>query len=151
MSDSHLFNLLSTDQYPPPLIKRKVLPSNMDQSVLLPCIISQKPLSAKTSVLVVAMATSMMMISGILARRVSKPSKISVPQRISTVPTKPPKNSGDGKPIFSTFRGSHSSFAGSGTEYSPWLEKYKGNRIVQLTTNRKIECSRCYMQAFFNL
>lgn len=41
------------------------------------------------------------MMSGILANLVKSPMRISVPQRISKVPTKLPKNSGEGKPIFS--------------------------------------------------
>jgi len=36
-----------------------------------------------------------------LANRVSKPNKINTPQSISNVPTKLPKNSGQGNPIFS--------------------------------------------------
>lgn len=50
---------------------------------------------------VVTMATNIITSVKTLANRVSKPSKINVPQTISNVPTNAPRNSGDGSPIFS--------------------------------------------------
>lgn len=73
----------------------------MAQSVLLLCIISQIPWVARISTFVVNIAVIIMIISGTLARRVIRPNNTSAPQTISEVPTKNPRNSGEGNPIFS--------------------------------------------------
>ena len=64
-------------------------------------IVKAHPAHPKTSDLVVTMATNIIMISGILASLVKSPTRISSPQTISKPPTKLPRNSGEGKPIFS--------------------------------------------------
>src|SRR5690606_34144856 len=93
--------ILSRDQRPAPFINKKILPNSMAQSVLAACAISQKPFSARISIFVLVRATTIMIISGTVAILVSNPSRINKPQRISSPPTRFPRNSGSGKPIFS--------------------------------------------------
>ena len=92
---------LSTDQFPPPFISRNKLPRSIAQSVLPLCIICQNPSLDKISVFVVAMATIIIIKRGMLANLVKRPIKIKIPQRISIVPTKDPRSSGEGNHIFS--------------------------------------------------
>ena len=60
----------------------------------------QNPVLYSIGIFVVTMATTMSISSGIVANRVSKPIIKSVPQTISTTPTKGAKNCGYGMPIF---------------------------------------------------
>src|SRR5215216_4028930 len=53
----------------------------------------------RMEIFVVEMATSMSIMSGTAARRVSNPRRMSVPQTISNTPTKGAISSGDGIPI----------------------------------------------------
>jgi len=101
----HLNKLPSNDHLPPPLISKKMVPSSIDQSVRLSCIIFQKPSFIRKSVFVVAMATVIIIISGMLANLVNNPRRIINPQIISKVATKYPRNSGAGSPIFSNLPG----------------------------------------------
>lgn len=78
---------------------KKILPKSIDQSIRLSCAKLQKPFEVKIGNFVVMIETSIMMISGILAYRVSNPTKTKVPQVISNTPTKFARNSGEGSPI----------------------------------------------------
>lgn len=60
----------------------------------------QKPAADNMGIFVVIIATLMSMISGIVVSRVNKPMIKSVPQTISTTPTKGARNCGAGMPIF---------------------------------------------------
>src|SRR5690606_42044644 len=79
--------ILSRDQRPAPFINKKILPNSMAQSVLAACAISQKPFSARISILVLARATTLMIITGTVPILVSNPSKINRSQTLSGRPT----------------------------------------------------------------
>jgi hypothetical protein len=63
------------------------------------CAIAQNPLLRRIGIFVVEMATSMSMIKGTAASRVSRPARTSAPQAISTTPTNGAITSGEGMPI----------------------------------------------------
>jgi hypothetical protein len=96
---------------PAPTISRNRQPSSIDRSVRASCIMLQKPERAtdgsakrqkpcpsRIGILVERIATTMLTIRGSVARRVSNPSRISVPPRTSTTPTNGPRTSGAGMP-----------------------------------------------------
>ena len=87
------------DHEPPPTMRRKVAPSSIDQSVRASCAMAQNPLLKSIGSLVVAMATSMSMMSGTVASRVARPRRMSRPQPISKTPSKGAVNPGQGMPI----------------------------------------------------
>jgi hypothetical protein len=88
----HCEERMSIDHFAPPLISRKILPSNIAQSVRLSCIISHNPLFAKISTFIVAIATIIIMINGMDGSRVNSRNSISVPHVISNVATNGAKN-----------------------------------------------------------
>jgi hypothetical protein len=72
----------------------------MAQSVRLSCNMDQNPSLASNSAFVLASATRIIVSNGMAASLVSNPDNISAPQIISKLPTKGPRKSGLGKPIF---------------------------------------------------
>jgi hypothetical protein len=80
-------------------MSKKRLPSSMAQSVRLSCSIFQIPSLITIVAFVVEIATSMIVIKGMTANRVSKPRRTNNPQVISNAPVNGPKKSGTGIPI----------------------------------------------------
>jgi hypothetical protein len=69
-----------------PFITRKILPGNIDQCLRLWCNMLRYPFAANIGIFVVVTETSIMMINGMLAKRVSGPDNIKITQVISKQP-----------------------------------------------------------------